>query len=149
MVRKLNRDSLNGYVAPSYIVDGHLELLNTEGKLVRIELADVKEVYFVRDFAEPDTLARKTFTTRPRVEGLWVRLKFRDNDMLEGMMANNLAESAEGFLLNPPDTRSNTQRIFVPHSALSELKVLAVIGGARQRKRPLAPDARQVSMFEQ
>jgi hypothetical protein len=149
VVRKLNRDSVNGYVAPTYIVDGRLELLNTEGKLVQLDLADVKEVYFVRDFAEPDTLARKTFTTRPRVEGLWVRLKFRDNDVLEGMMANNLAESSEGFLLNPPDTRSNTQRIFVPHSALSELRVLAVIGGSKPRKRPIAPDARQVSMFEQ
>jgi hypothetical protein len=149
VVRKLNRDSVNGYVAPTYIVDGQLELLNTEGKLVRLELADVKEVYFVRDFAEPDTLVRKTFTTRPRVEGLWVRLKFRDNDVLEGMMANNLAESAEGFLLNPPDARSNTQRIFVPHSALSELRVLAVIGGSKPRKRSIPPDARQVSMFEQ
>ena len=67
----------------------------------------------------PDDLNRKTFTTRPRTEGLWVRLRFKDNDVMEGMMANDLTQvSPDGFLINPPDTRSNTQRIYVPRSAL-------------------------------
>jgi hypothetical protein len=37
--------------------------------------------------------------------------------------------------VNPPDTRGNVQRIFVPRSALSELTVLAVIGSAAKRRR--------------
>jgi hypothetical protein len=81
-------------------------------------------------------LQRKTFTTRPRVEGLWVRLRFRDAEMLEGLMPNDLTQvRAEGVFLNPPDTRGNVQRIFVPRSAVSELTVLAVIGSAGKRRR--------------
>jgi len=148
IVRKMDRDSVQGYVAPAFIVDGRVELLNTAGKVVMIELQDVKGVYFVRDFSDSENFARKTFATRPRTEGLWVRLRFRDNEVLEGMMPNDLSQVApEGFLFNPPDTRSNTQRIFVPRTALAELTVLAVIGGGgRRRRRPAAPEE-QVPMF--
>ena len=76
VVRKMDRDSVNGYVAPSHFVqEGKLELLNTEGNVVAIELRDIKIIYFVREFGETET-PRKTFTSRPRTEGLWVRLKF-------------------------------------------------------------------------
>ncbi len=149
IVRKMDRDSVQGYVAPAFIADGKVELLNTAGKVVLIELTEVKGVYFVREFDESESFARKTFATRPRTEGLWVRLKFRDNEILEGMMPNDLTQlSPDGFLFTPPDTRSNTQRIFVPRSALSELTVLAVIGGAggRRRRAAAAPEG-QVPMF--
>jgi Family of unknown function (DUF6982) len=152
VVRKLDRDSVNGYVAPNaFVVDGKVELLNLAGTLVSIDLKDIKGVYFVRDFADSEVPTRKTFTTRPRSEGLWVRLRFRDNEVLEGLMTNDLTQVLpEGFLVNPPDTRSNTQRIFVPRSALTALTVLAVIGGpaGRVRKpRPGLPSGDQVPMF--
>lgn len=151
IVRKMDRDSIHGYVAPAhFVVEGKLELLNTAGKVVQIELADVKGVYFVREFAESESFARKTFVTRPRSEGLWVRVKFRDNEVLEGMMPNDLTHIApEGYLIIPPDTRANTQRIFIPRSALAEMSVLAVIGGAQTRRRraPAAADVRQTQMF--
>ncbi len=150
IVRKLNRDSLPGFVGASFVSDGKLEMLNTSGNVVMIELNDVKSVHFVREFGDADMNSRKTFTTRPRSEGLWVRLRFRDNEVMEGMMPNNLTQvSADGFFINPPDTRSNTQRIFVPRSALTDLKVLAVIGGQQRRKKAVASgDARQVGLFE-
>jgi len=150
IIRKTNRDWLNGYVAPDFIVDGSVEVLTTSGNVVRVGLADIRGVFFVRDFNDSEALTRKTFTTRPRSEGLWVRLRFRDNEILEGMMANDLSQlSAAGLFINPPDTRANTQRIFVPHTAVSEVKVLAVIG-SRPRKRKGAPaDERQQEMFEQ
>jgi hypothetical protein len=145
IVRKMERDSVNGYVGARFVVDGKLELLNTAGNVVLIDLTDIKSVYFVRDFGDVE-LARKTFTTRPRTEGLWVRLRFRDNETIEGTMPNNLATAMpEGFLINPPDTRSNTQRIFVPRSALIELSVLGVIG-TPGRKRETAAE-RQVPLF--
>ncbi len=150
VVRKLNRDTLNGYLSPAnFIVDGKVEVLNTSGNVVAIDLKDIKGIYFVREFGEPDSL-RKTFTTRPRTEGLWVRLRFRDNEIMEGMMPNDLVlVGPDGFLITPPDTRSNTQRIFVPRSALSELTVLAVIGGGAQRrgKAATASDERQEQLF--
>lgn len=150
IVRKMDRDSINGYVGASFLADGKLEMMNTAGNVVLIPLSAVKGVFFVRDFGGSESLVRKTFTTRPRSEGLWVRLRFRDNDTIEGMLPNNLAQiSPEGFLINPPDLRSNTQRIFVPRSSLSELTVLAVIGGTQRRKKSVsAPeDERQEELF--
>ena len=146
----MSRDTLSGYVTPSnFISEGKIELLNQAGNVVRIELAEVKCVYFVRDFTDPES-NRKTFTTRPRTEGLWVRLKYKDNDMVEGLMPNDLTQiSPDGFLLNPPDTRGNTQRIFVPRSALASLNVLAVIGGLQGRRRPVKEQAEQETLFQE
>src|SRR5580700_10344695 len=149
VVRKMDRDSINGHVAPAnFVREGKLELLNTAGNVVAIDLRDIKGVYFVREFGDSDALSRKTFTSRPRTEGLWVRLRFKDNEILEGMMPNDLSlTTAEGFLVNPPDLRSNTQRIFVPRSALDSLNVLAVIGATRRQRRGLPTDVRQVQLF--
>lgn len=150
IVRKMDRDSVSGYVNANYLSDGKLHVLNTAGTLVVVDLQEVKGVYFVREFGDSESLARKTFTSRPRTEGLWVRLRFRDNEIIEGMMPNDLVqEGAEGFSIIPPDTRSNTQRIFVPRSALAEMTVLGVIGEKKPRVRGRGPeeDARQVPMF--
>ena len=151
VVKKMTRDSISGYVSPqSFVSEGKLELLNTSGNLVRIDLTEIKCVYFVRDFSDTDNFSRKTFTTRPRTEGLWVRLRYKDNDIVEGLMPNDLTQLApEGYLLNPPDARSNTQRIFVPRSALSSLTVLAVIGGMQGRRRPAREETQQVQLFEE
>jgi len=149
IVRKMDRDSVSGYVSPAQFVnEGKLELLNTSGTVIAIDLREIKGVYFVREFGDSESLTRKTFTTRPRSEGLWVRLRFKDNEVLEGLMAADLMQTmSEGFLINPPDQRSNTQRIFVPRTALDSLTVLAVIGAARRQRRP--QDQRQVPMFEE
>lgn len=140
---------MNGYVAPTnFVHEGKLELLNTAGNVVAIDLKDIKGVYFVREFGDSESLQRKTFTSRPRTAGLWVRLKFKDNEIVEGMMPNDLSQTLpEGFLINPPDLRSNTQRIFVPRTALDSLTILAVIGATRRRQKGMPTDQRQVSMF--
>jgi hypothetical protein len=148
IVRKIDRDTVNGYVAPAHFVrDQKLELLNTTGNVVSIELADIKCVLFVREFSDSDSLSRKTFTTRPRAEGLWVRIHFKDGEVMEGLMPNDLSlTTSEGFVINPPDLRSNVQRLFVPRTALESLTVLAVIGASRRQRKERA-DGRQVSMF--
>ena len=149
IVRKMDRDTVSGYVAPAqFVQDGKLELLNTSGTVISIDLREIKGVYFVREFGDSESLTRKTFTTRPRAEGLWVRLRFKDSEVLEGLMPADLMQAmSEGYIVNPPDQRSNTQRIFVPRVALESLTVLAVIGATRRKRRP--QDQRQVPMFEE
>jgi hypothetical protein len=148
IVRKIGRDSISGYVSPAkFVTEGKLELLNPSGKVILIDLAEVKSVDFVRDFSDAPSLGRKTFTSRPRTEGLWVRLRFTDNDVMEGLMANELTQIIpEGFLITPPDTRGNTQKLFIPKSALVELNVLAVIGRPEARRKT-AEDLRQERLF--
>jgi len=145
IVRKMSRDTVQGFVTPDeYISAGRVSLLNTAGNLVQMELADVKAIHFVRDFTESGELTRKTFASRPRTEGLWVKLEFKDTETLEGLLPNDLNQlAAEGYLLTPPDTRGNIQRIFVPKSALNRISVISVIGGiksAAARKAPLAQE---------
>ncbi len=151
IVRKMDRDTVSGYVAPAQFVhEGKLELLNTSGTVISMELREIKGVYFVREFGDSESLTRKTFTSRPRSEGLWVRLRFKDSEILEGLMPADLTQTTpEGFLVNPPDQRSNTQRIFVPRTALESLTVLAVIGATRRQRRGGTQDQRQVPMFEE
>jgi hypothetical protein len=150
IVRKMDRDSVSGYVSSAQFVnEGKLELLNTTGTVIAMDLREIKGVYFVREFGDSESLTRKTFTSRPRSEGLWVRLHFKDNEILEGLMPADLTQTTpEGFLINPPDQRSNTQRIFVPRTALDSLTVLAVIGASRRPRRG-ADDQRQVTLFEE
>jgi len=149
IVRKMDRDTVQGYVSATFISDGKLELMNTAGNVVAIDLHDVKGIYFVREFGDSESLTRKTFTSRPRMEGLWVRLRFRDNEIIEGMMPNDLLqEGGDGFSIIPPDAHSNTQRIFVPRSALAEMTVIGVIGDKKSGRRGRRPeDTRQVPMF--
>jgi hypothetical protein len=140
IVRKLSRDWLSGYLPPAdFVVHEEVEMLDLAGKLVSVAVAEVKWICFVRDFQsgdanQPERLLRKTFVTRPRTQGLWIRARLKDNDVIEGLAQNDLTLlDAEGLFLIPPDTRSNTQRIFLPRQAIAELEVLAVIKtGARR-----------------
>ena len=149
IVRKMDRDSVIGYVTAAFVADGKVEVMNTAGNVVTIDLRDIKGVYFVREFGDSESLTRKTFTSRPRVEGLWVRLRFRDNEVIEGVMPNDLLqEGSDGFSIIPPDPHANTQRIFVPRSALSGMNVMGVIGEKKSTRRGRRPeDTRQVPMF--
>ena len=71
---------------------------------------------------------------RPRTAGVWLRMALTDGDELEGLAANDrsLVEGA-GLLLTPPDTRSNTQRIYVPRTAIQSLEVLGLIGAGSRK----------------
>lgn len=151
IVRKMDRDSVSGYVAPAaFVQDGKIEVLNTSGTVIGIDLKEIKGVYFVREFGDSESLTRRTFTTRPRTEGLWVRLRFKDGETLEALMPADLAQTpVEGFLLTPPDQRSNTQRIFVPRAAVESLTVLAAIGAGKRVRRTGPTDEQQVPMFQE
>ena len=64
--------------------------------------------------------------------GCGARLK--DNDLIEGLAQNDATLlEGEGLFLAPPDTRSNTQRIFLPRQAVTELEILAVIKAGVRR----------------
>jgi hypothetical protein len=91
----------------------------------------------------------KRFAIRPRTPGLWLRMTLTDGEELEGLAANDrsLIEGA-GLLLTPPDTRSNTQRIYVPRQAIQTLEVVSLIGVAgRKRTDAIQPRTEQPELF--
>jgi hypothetical protein len=143
IVRKFSRDWVAGYAAAGFGQDdASLEILEPGGKVLTIDWSAVKWVCYVRDFpsassdqVNPERLLQKRFAVRPRARGLWLRMTLNDGEELEGLAANDrsLVEGA-GLLLTPPDTRSNTQRIYVPRRAIQTLQVVGLIGaGARKR----------------
>ncbi len=139
IVRKFSRDWQSGYVAPAgFAHDGKLELLDMTGKVLTIQLHEVKMMCFVREFLsgdDPERLIRKTFTSRPRTPGLWLRMLLRDGEEMEGLASNDLSlTEPEGIQFAPPDMRSNTQRIFIPRSALQSMEILAVVHPTVRRK---------------
>jgi hypothetical protein len=140
IVRKFSGDWCAGYAGVSFGQQAaELEILDLNGKVLHIGWEQVKWVCYVRDLpagpsasdSSPERLLRKRFSTRPRTAGLWLRMTLTDGEDLEGLAANDrtLVDGA-GLLLTPPDTRSNTQRIYVPRAAIRSLGVVGLIGGA-------------------
>lgn len=160
IVRRFTGDLLPGYLASSQFLelaagnstalrneDWALPLLDLSGRIIPVRLGEVKMVCYVRDFnlsdtRDPERLTRRSFLARPRGEGLWVRVTFRSGDLLEGLASTDLAFADDlmadrGVQLVPPDTRTNTQRVYIPRSAMAEFQVLAVVT-SRTRQPPAA-----------
>jgi hypothetical protein len=137
-------------------LDRAIDLLDLSGRVLPLALSEIKYICYVRDFnlndpANPERLTRRTFLARPRTEGLWLRLSFRvpnapsgassETDLFEGLapldltLADDMLDDA-GLFLIPPDIRSNTQRIYIPRTSITELQLLAVIT-TPSRKKPV------------
>jgi hypothetical protein len=136
IVRRYDREPLAGYVNPvSFLQPAGVELLLPDGNILTVPYAGIKSIVFVRDFEHGAGAERAIFQTRPKMEGLWVRLHFLDGDILEGIMPNNLLQIEHyGFSIVPPDSLANLQRIFVPRVSLKAVEVLGVVGSPLKRK---------------
>ena len=133
----MDRGHLKGYLNPAALAGvEEFDLLTPDGEHVSVAMASVKSVYFVREFPDAFQPERKVFLSRPKLDGLWVRLRFRDEDVMEGIVANDLLDLLDNAVqLTPPDLHGNTLRLFIPRSALAEMKVLGVVGAARRTPR--------------
>jgi hypothetical protein len=133
---------MRGYLNPARLgIADSLDLLTPGGEHRSFAVEDVRSIYFVREFTDDYEPERKAFLSRPKLDGLWVRLKFRDdNDCLEGVVPNDLLSLLDrGVQITPPDLHGTTIKIFIPRTALSEMTVLGVVGIAR--RKPAAPPA--------
>jgi hypothetical protein len=130
--------SLKGYLNPAMLGrTDTIDMLTVDGEHESVALDGVKSVHFVREFLENFEPERKTFLSRPKLDGLWVRLRFRDGDVMEGIVSNDLLDMLDtGVQLTPPDLHGNSLRLFIPRTALLEMKVLGVVGVARRQPQP-------------
>lgn len=170
IVRRFLGDVLPGYLPVNrFVSQSAIPLLGLDGRMSSVPLSDIKQISYVRDFnlgdtINPERLLRRAFLARPRSEGLWIRIVFRAStasvhdprapDTLEGLTSTDISLFDDlltdlGVHLIPPDTRSNTQRIFVPRSSLIDLQILAVITTPSRPKRVApAPGALQGDLQE-
>jgi hypothetical protein len=155
--RKFTRDWVAGYLpSAAFLHEGRIEFLDLDGKVLSLSAADIKWICYVRDFNSgelnnPERLVRKTFAGRPRGDGLFIRARLKDGDLIEGLAPNDATLIAsDGVFLTPPDLRSNTQRIFIPRASIEDLEVVAIIGAVKRKpaeKPPKPRDDRQEELF--
>jgi hypothetical protein len=152
LIRRFEREPLVGFVNPQvYLRPGGIEIMTQGGAVTLVPYDEAKSVCFVKDFEASDSEPeRKVFNTRPKTDGLWVRMTFRDDEVMEGILANNLLRlEPHGFTIVPPDPYSNNQRIFLPKAALKELQVLGVVGSPLKRRKPKPETKEQIGLFEE
>ena len=153
LVRRFDREPLSGFVNPQgYLLAGGVELMKTDGTVAVVPYQEIKTVCFVKDFetAEETPPDRLVFHTRPKMDGLWVRMRFRDGEVMDGILSNNLLQlEPYGFTFIPPEPYSNNQKIFSPRQALSEFHVLGVVGSPLTRRRRKEVAKEQIGLFEQ
>lgn len=151
LVTRFDREPLAGFVNPqSYLQSEGLELLSQGGAVSVVPYPEIKLVCFVRDFQQGEPRKElRLFTTRPKMEGLWVRMRFRDGDVMDGMLSNNLLQlDSYGLSVVPPDPGFQNQRIFVPKAALSMVQVLGVVGSPLRMRKPKPAAKEQLEMFD-
>lgn len=155
VVETFDGDKQFGYINPrNFDRESGLELLDAAGQLRQLPWKNVKVAWFVRDWEEaPARPAPLVFPRRPRLEGLWVRVRFRDEEMLEGMLVNDLLrQSGHGYLVSPPELDGVQQKAFIPKQALAAMEVLSVIpnrGEHHRRRRPAPEPGRQPRLFSE
>ncbi|HUA21272.1 MAG TPA: hypothetical protein VMB25_21145 [Bryobacteraceae bacterium] len=151
LVSRFDRETLAGFVNPqAYLQPEGLELLSQSGSVSVVPYDEIKLVCFVRDFQQGEPRKElRLFTTRPKMEGLWLRMQFRDGDAMDGILPNNLLQlDSYGFSVIPPDPGFQNQRIFVPKAALMSTQVLGVVGSPLRMPRKAKPTAKeQLEMF--
>ena len=143
-----SKKPVRGYLSPARLgqIDP-VDLLTPDGEHRSIALADIRAVHFVHEFTAETEPTRKAFLSRPKLDGLWVRLRFHDGDSIEGVVPNDLLGLLDaGVQITPPDLHGNITKIFIPRAALAEMTVLGVVGIAR-RKAAAAPLPAQPELF--
>jgi hypothetical protein len=150
VVTRFDRDSVPGFVQPQdYLRAEGLEVLSQSGAILLIPYAEIKAAYFVRDFAFEAGDEPRVFHTRPRSSGIWVRMRFRDGEIMDGLLPNNLLQvEPYGFMVMPPNPSSNNQWVFVPRAALDELQVLGVVGSPLKPQKQKPKPKEQISLFD-
>jgi len=150
-----------GYLPQDGFVDRDgVDLLDSAGRVLRIVLSEIKTIATVKDFnsddeVDPERIGRRSFLGRPRGEGLWLKVEFRDGDSLEGLVHFDVQFMDvfmvdHGFRMVPPDSRSNTQSLFIPRAAVAKVEVLGYVGAPGKKKvRTAADGLEQPRLFEE
>ena len=97
-------------------------------KVEEISANDVKAVFYVNSFEGDSDHKELNFHSRaPIVHGIWVRLQFRDGEVMEGIIYNSIRYLVDpGFFQLPTDPDSNNRLVYVRKSWLSDYRVLGM-----------------------
>ena len=122
VVHYLDKKLERGHARFFFHAQDRMEMIDIEGNTRQVDLSRVKAIFFVKDFEGDSTYGeRKEFRTDSPVFGDRIEITFVDDEMLLGRAMGYRVEE-KGFYFKPADPRSNNEVIFVPISALKEVK---------------------------
>ena len=98
------------------------------GVIEDISVSDAKAVFFVKDFKGNDRHNDlKFYARRAVVRGIWVRIEFKDGEVMEGIVHNSIHYLVDpGFFLLPTDPGSNNRLVYVIKKRLKDCCVLGL-----------------------
>src|SRR5580700_1693686 len=88
IIRRFNDQLHWGYLPQEVaLLRGYVELIDPAAHVTPILLMEIKWIAYVRDFNMadehvPERLDRKKFAGQPRIEGLWVRMRLADGEVV-------------------------------------------------------------------
>jgi Family of unknown function (DUF6982) len=143
VIVRLVSHSVRGYVeAPDWktiedVLDWSLPGVEDSLRVRRLDsdaieqmpIDDVKAVFYVRSFDGDPSRDHINFHTpnKPIVPGIWMRLKFYDGEVMEGVVHNSMRYLVEpGFFIVPTDPGSNNRLAYVFKKHLVEHCVLGL-----------------------
>ncbi len=130
IARKADGEIVKGYMepVPEDREDDHITIISLTDKTFTIPKRELKALFFVKKFSGNKEYSEiKFFESQPKIDGLWVRVTFHDNETIEGIVTNNIRFLlSDGFYLKPPDPNSNNRFMYVVKIALKEFTVLGV-----------------------
>jgi hypothetical protein len=93
-----------------------------------IPTKDIKAVFYVNCFdGDPEHKPLNFHTRAPIVHGIWMRLQFRDGEIMEGIVHNSTRYLVDpGFFLVPTDPGSNNKLVYVVKNLLVDHRVLGL-----------------------
>jgi hypothetical protein len=91
-------------------------------------VSDAKAVFFVKTFegyASHNEL--KFYNRSATMHGIWVRIEFKDGEVMEGMVHNSIHYLVDpGFFLHPSDPGSNNKLVYIVKNGLKDCRVIGV-----------------------
>ena len=118
---------------PQHALDAiRLTMIDT-GEVKLVPVAEAKAVFFVSTF-DGDTRhkALHFHQNAPIQPGLWVRVRFQDEEEVEGFISNTRDYVlGPGFFMMPTDPDGNNKLIYVLKSKLKDFNVLGIRNAIR------------------
>ena len=111
---------------------GHLESIRLRrldtGVVEDVPTKNAKAVFFVKTFDGDERHRPLHFhTNAPIIPGLWVRVHFYDDEMIEGIISNSGDfVLADGFFLLPTDPNGNNRLVYVQKKGLKDFHILGI-----------------------
>lgn len=108
---------------------GPIRIRHLDSEIVdEIQVGDVKAIFFVDSFEGNSGHKHLNFSSRaPVVNGIWIKVQFRDGEVMEGIVSNSLQYLvASGFFMLPTDPDSNNKLVYVMKSWLVDHRVLGM-----------------------